>query len=195
MDTSNVSSQPSVSFKFTSENTKKIDEAIAKYPSGKKKSAIMDILYIAQEQNGWISNEVMQEIALLLEITPSQVKEVATFYTMYYKAPVGKFVLQVCTTTPCMLRGAYKLMDALKMELKIENGETTLDGLFTLLEVECLGACANAPMMQINNNYYEDLTIESALDIIKDIKAGNLPAPGSFIGRKSAETMQFLKNN
>lgn len=183
-------------FQFTSEGLKKIDLAIGKYPEGRQKSAIMEILYIAQDENGWISSECMEEIARILKIPVVKVKEVATFYTMYYKEEVGKFVLQICGTTPCMLRGSHDIIEAVKKELQIEVGETTKDNLFTLAEVECLGACANAPMMQINNNYYyEDLTIEMTLSIIRDIKTGNLPKHGSYIGRNSAEPPRFMRRS
>jgi NADH-quinone oxidoreductase E subunit len=181
-------------FEFTPENLEKIKKAILKYPEGRAQSAVMEVLYIAQEQNGWISSEVMEEIGKILDISPVKVKEVATFYTMYYKEPVGKFVLQVCGTTPCMLRGAESLVKALETELEIKLGETTKDGLFTLIEVECLGACSNAPMMQINNDYYKDLTIEATLQIVRSIKKGDLPKHGSFTGRLSAEPNRFLKN-
>ena len=182
-------------FEFTSENLEKVKIAIAKYPEGRQKSAVMELLYIAQGQHGWVSNEVMLEVARILELPVTKVKEVATFYTMYYKEPVGKFILQVCGTTPCMLRGSQELIDAIKKELSVELGETTKDGLFTLLEVECLGACSNAPMMQINDYYYEDLTAEATLEIIREIRLGNLPKHGSFQGRNSAEPIRFLKNN
>jgi NADH-quinone oxidoreductase subunit E len=182
-------------FKFNAENLEKAKKAIAKYPQGRGQSAVMELLYIAQGQEGWVSPEAMAEIGNILEIPVTRVKEVATFYTMYYKEPVGKFVLQVCGTTPCMLRGAKDLIDTLKKELQIELGETTKDGLFTLLEVECLGACSNAPMMQINDYYYEDLTIETTLNIIHDIQSGKLPKHGSFVGRNSAEPIRFLKKN
>lgn len=182
-----------MAFEFSSENIKKVEKAIAKYPKGREQSAVMEILYIAQEQEGWISTDVMIEIGHILNISPVKVKEVATFYTMYYKEPVGKFVLQVCGTTPCMLRGSHEIIQALKKELEIKEGETTKDELFTLIEVECLGACSNAPIVQINNNYYEDLTIENMLHIIREIRDGKLPSAQSFIGRKSAEPLMFMK--
>jgi NADH-quinone oxidoreductase subunit E len=178
-------------FKFNEENLEKAKKAIAKYPQGRAQSAVMELLYIAQAQEGWVSPHSMLEIATILEMPVTRVKEVATFYTMYYKEPVGKFVLQVCGTTPCMLRGSKDLITTLKIEL----GETTKDGLFTLLEVECLGACSNAPMMQINDYYYEDLTIETTLNIIRDIQNGKLPKHGSFSGRNSAEPIRFLKKS
>ena len=182
-------------FKFNDANLARVKKAIAKYPEGRAQSAVMEALYIAQEQNGWISSEVMEEIGEILEMPVVKVKEVATFYTMYYKEPVGKFVIQVCGTTPCMLRGSNILIETIKKALNINIGETTTDGLFTLLEVECLGACSNAPMMQINDYYYEDLTAESTLNIIHDIQNGLLPKTGSFSGRNSAEPIRFLKNN
>jgi NADH-quinone oxidoreductase E subunit len=180
-------------FEFTSENLEKLQLAIKKYPEGRAQSAIMDALYIAQEQEGWISPEAMKAIAHELKITKEKVREIATFYTMYFKQPMGKFVLQICGTSPCMLRGSHDLIEAVKQELSINEGETTPDNLFSLQEVECLGACANAPMMQINNKfYYEDLTIETIITIIRDIREGNLPKSGSFTGRKSAEPLKFI---
>lgn len=181
-------------FVFTQENLKKIELAVAKYPKDRASSAIMEVLYIAQHQNGWVSPEAMLEISQLLEVAVSRVKEVATFYTMYYKEPVGKFVFQVCTTTPCMLRGSDQLINTIQKELNIKIGETTEDGKFTLMEVECLGACSNAPMMQINNEYYyEDLTTESIISIIEDLRGGTMPQKGSFLGRRSAEPLKFIK--
>ena len=180
-------------FQFTEDNLVKVRNSISKYPKDKQQSAVMELLYIAQDQNNWISNDVMQEIANILEIPVNRVKEVATFYTMYYKEPMGKFVLQVCGTTPCMLRGSDDLIHTIQKELNISLGETTQDGLFTLLEVECLGACSNAPMVQINNDYYEDLTTENMLSIIKDIQNGKLPRHGSYNGRNSAEPLRFTK--
>ena len=182
-----------MAFAFNENNIKRVELAIGKYPNGRQLSAVMEILYIAQEQNGWISPDVMVEIGRILNISPVKVKEVATFYTMYYKEPVGKFVLQICGTTPCMLRGSHELLESVKKELKIEEGETTADGLFTLIEVECLGACSNAPVVQVNNYYYEDLTIDNMLNIIREIREGKLPVAGSFAGRKSAEPLMFIK--
>lgn len=132
----------------------------------------MPLLDLGQRQHGWTSISVMNEVARLLEMPPMRVYEVATFYTMYNRSPVGKFFLQVCTTTPCMLGGcgSDKIMKAIEEHLGVHNGQTTEDGLFTLLEVECLGACVNAPMVQINDDYYEDLTPESTITLLKALK-------------------------
>jgi NADH-quinone oxidoreductase E subunit len=157
-----------MSFKFSEENLQKINKSIAKYPY--KKSAVMDALYIGQEQNGYITEEVMQEIAKILEIPLTDVLGVATFYTMYHKKPVGKYHLQVCTNVSCMLRGGVELLKQLKDELKIEEGEVTPDGLFSIEEVECMGACGGAPMMSVNYDYKENLTPEKLKVIINELR-------------------------
>jgi NADH-quinone oxidoreductase E subunit len=182
-----------MTFRFNEKSLEEVKLAMSKYPANRKQSAVMEVLYIAQNQNGWVSSEVMLAIAEILEIPVTKVKEVATFYTMYYKEEVGKFVLQVCGTTPCMLRGSHELLNKILQELQINLGETTKDGLFTVIEVECLGACSNAPVVQINNDYYEDLTNETMLNIIKEIRSGNLPKNGSLKGRNSAEPPIFEK--
>ncbi|KAJ7414034.1 NADH dehydrogenase [ubiquinone] flavoprotein 2, mitochondrial [Willisornis vidua] len=128
-----------------------------------------------------------QKVAEVLEMPPMRVYEVATFYTMYNRKPVGKYHIQVCTTTPCMLRDSDSILEAIQKKLGIKVGETTPDKLFTLIEVECLGACVNAPMVQINDNYYEDLTPKDIEDIIDELKAGKVPKPGPRSGRFSCE--------
>ena len=158
-----------MSFTFTQENLVTANAAVAKYPSDRSKSAVMELLYIAQEQNqNWISQDAICYIADFLKMPVVKVLEIATFYTMYNLKPVGKYVLQVCGTTPCELSGSNILFDVCYSKLGIRNGETSKDGLFTLHEVECLGACANAPLLQINNQlYYENLTkdaFEALLD-------------------------------
>lgn len=158
-------------FKFSSERMIKAHEIIKKYPSGKERSAIMPLLYLVQEQNdNWIPREGMDYIAELLNIPPMNVYEVANFYTMYNKEPVGKHLIQVCRTTPCWLCGSDKIIEACKDELGIDIGETTEDKLFTLVEVECLGACTVAPMCQINDDYYEKLDREKMIEIIKNLR-------------------------
>ncbi|MCL4164687.1 UNVERIFIED_CONTAM: hypothetical protein GTU68_016142, partial [Idotea baltica] len=145
-------------FEFTPENLKRADAIISIYPTGHKKAAVIPLLDLAQRQNGgWLPLNAMHKVADLLEMPRMRVYEVATFYTMFMRNPVGKFHLQVCTTTPCWLRGSDDVMKAVKAKLGIENGQTTKDGLFTLSEVECLGACVNAPMIQINDDYYVSL--------------------------------------
>ncbi|RDL37634.1 NADH-ubiquinone oxidoreductase subunit [Venustampulla echinocandica] len=158
-----------IPFKFTEQNNKLIDEILKRYPSQYKKAAVMPILDLGQRQHGFCSLSVMNEVARLLEMPPMRVYEVATFYTMYNRNPVGKLHVQVCTTTPCQLGGcgSDSIVKAVTDHLGIKGGETTKDGLFTFVEVECLGACVNAPMVQINDDYYEDLTPESIIQLLK----------------------------
>ncbi|WP_142847043.1 NADH-quinone oxidoreductase subunit NuoE [Telmatospirillum sp. J64-1] len=175
------------SFAFSEENMAKARAFIAKYPEGRQQSAVMPLLDLAQRQEGWVSLPAMNYIADMLGMEPIRVYEVATFYTMYQLKPVGKHHLEVCTNLPCMLRGAEDIVDVLKQELGVDVGETTADGLFTLSEAECLGACANAPMMQIGDFYYEDLDAESVRSIIQALRKGEQPKPGSQIGRTGSE--------
>lgn len=173
------------SFKFSKESQKQVDYHLAKYPDGHKMSAVMPMLDIAQKQEGWISEAAMNEIARILECPPIKVFEVATFYSMYHLAPVGKYHLQLCTTTPCWLRGSSKLKKMLEDKLGLKNAkEVTKDGLFSYEEVECLGACVNAPVCQCNNeSYFEDLDEEKFSQIVDDLKAGKEIDHGSVIGR------------
>lgn len=180
------------SFAFTHENGEVISEIIARYPKGKQKSAIMPLLDLAQRQmaqttpngGGWIPRAAMNEIARILNVPEMKVYEVATFYTMYNLAPVGKYNIQCCTTTPCWLRGSTDVVKAAESKLGIKMGQTTEDMQFTLTEVECMGACVNAPMVQINDDYYEDLTPEVMERLIDDMKAGQLPEKGPQNGRR-----------
>lgn len=159
------------SFEFSEDNLRKANAYIKKYPPGKQRSAVMPLLYLVQEQhNNWIPIAAMDYVANLLNIYPTQVYEVAHFYTMFYTQPVGKNIIQVCKTTPCMLRGAQKIIKACKEALNINLGETTKDRQFTLVTVECLGACVNAPLVQINNDYYENVTTDSIKEIISKRK-------------------------
>eukprot|EP01147_Barroeca_monosierra_P006181 gene6181-9218_t len=192
-----------VPFQFTEENIKRVHAIIDEFPPNHRSAACIPVLDLAQRQNnglsqltfhwridvGWLPLSAMNEVARILRMPKMRVYEVATFYTMFNREPVGKFHVQVCTTTPCMVRGAYKVFEHLKQKLGIENGGTTDDKLFTLLEVECLGACANAPMMQINDEYYEDLTIEDVDRIVAALKAGETPKPGPQSGRCAAEPL------
>jgi len=155
-------------FKFTPENLEKIKDILKKYPT--KKSAIMPVLYLGQEQNGWISTEVMTEIASILEITDEEVLGVVTFYTMFFEKPMGKNHLQVCTNVSCMLRGGYDIYNHVKEELGIDNMEVTEDGNFSLEEVECMGSCGTAPMIAVNEDYYENLNKEKVNEIIESLK-------------------------
>jgi NADH-quinone oxidoreductase E subunit len=173
------------SFEFTKENLKKAKEHIAKYPEGKQRSALMPLLWIAQKQNdNWLPQDALDYIADMLELPPIKVYEVATFYTMYNLQPVGKNHIQVCRTTPCWLRGSDDITKACKDKLGVGIGEVSKDGEFSLIEVECLGACVNAPMIQINDDYFEDLTAESMEKIIDDLATGKKLKIGSQIGRQ-----------
>ena len=174
-----------MTFQFSAENQKKVSEILAKYPTNRQKSAGMPLLDLAQRQNqNWISKDVIATIASTLKMPEIKVYEVASFYTMYNLKPVGKYLLQFCKTTPCMLRGIDKIIKDCEEKLGIEMDETTLDGTFTLKEVECLGACVNAPVVQINDDFAEDLTSENFLKIIEDLKAGKEFKVGSQIGRQ-----------
>jgi NADH-quinone oxidoreductase subunit E len=172
-------------FEFTKSNLDKAKEIIAKYPEGRQRSAILPLFDLAQRQNdGWLSTAAIEHVAKLLDLPYIRAYEVATFYTMYNLKPVGKHHIQVCGTTPCWLRGADKILTACQDTLGIKKGETTKDGMFTLSEVECLGACVNAPMVQINDDYFEDLTIESMAEIIQSLQEGRKVRVGSQTGRQ-----------
>ncbi|KJX98910.1 nadh-ubiquinone oxidoreductase 24 kda subunit like protein [Zymoseptoria brevis] len=161
---------PSIPFKFNPQNEKLIEEVLSRYPSQYKKAAVMPLLDLGQRQHGFTSISVMNEVARILEMPPMRVYEVATFYTMYNRNPVGRFHIQCCTTTPCQLNGSDGVMKAIEDHLGIHHGETTPDNIFTFTEVECLGACANAPMVQINDDYYEDLTPETTKALLTALK-------------------------
>lgn len=154
-----------MAFKFTEENKKKFDAVLTRYPQ--KQAAMLPSLWLAQEQNGWISPEVMEYVGGLLDVPPSKVYEAATFYTMFHKKPVGKYHFQVCHTLSCQLCGSEGVTAHLKKRLGIQIGETSPDGKYTLTEVECLGSCGTAPMLQLNDDYHEDLT-EEKLDQLID---------------------------
>ncbi len=159
-----------VQFKETS--LAKVKEIIARYPSGKQKSALLPVLHLAQvEFGGWLDVPVMDYVAGLLEIEPIEVYEVASFYSMFNLKPVGKFLFEVCQTGPCMLNGSDNIIDYIKQKLNIGVGETTTDGMFTLKTVECLGACGYAPMMQFGKTYREHLTKEKVDAIIEECRA------------------------
>jgi NADH-quinone oxidoreductase subunit E len=158
--------------KFSEEKLKKVEEIIARYPEGKQKSALIPLLHLAQEEfGGWLDVPVMDYVASLLNLPPIEVYEVATFYTMFNMKPVGKYVLEVCRTGPCMLRGSDQIIDHIKKKLSIQEGETTADGLFTLKPAECLGACGYAPMMQLGKHFREHLTIEKVDALLEEFKA------------------------
>ncbi len=156
---------------FTEENKQKANEIIARYPEGKHKSALIPLLHIAQEQNSnWLSADAMDCVATILNIKPIEVYEVATFYSMFNLQPVGKHLLEVCQTGPCMVSGADDIIDYIKQKLSIGVGETTADGLFTLKTVECLGACGYAPMLQLGEHYKEHLTKQKVDELISSLK-------------------------
>lgn len=157
---------------FSQEKLDKVTEIIARYPEGKQKSALIPLLHMAQEEfGGWLDVPVMDYVGSLLSIDPIEVYEVATFYTMFNMKPVGKYVLEVCQTGPCMLCGSDKIIDHIKNKLGIKEGETTADGLFTLKPAECLGACGYAPMMQLGKFYKEHLTVEKVDKLIDELRA------------------------
>jgi len=174
-----------VKFEFTPENKKRADAIIANYPLGHEAAAVIPLLDLAQRQHGWCPISLMHYVADYLKMPYMRVYEVATFYTMFNRNPVGKYHVQICTTTPCMLGGigCDKILDVIKQKLGIDLGETTKDKMFTLNEVECLGACVNAPMVQINDTYYEDLTEKDMAEILDDIKAGRTPKAGPRSGQ------------
>ena len=188
-------------FAFNSSSLEAVNTIIKKYPKGKQQSAVMSLLYIAQRQNNnWIPLAAMKCIAKILDMPYIKVYEVATFYSMYNLSPVGKYFVQVCTTTPCMIRGAYKLVEACKEKISENESELSSDKSCSWMEVECLGACVNAPMMQINDDYYEDLDKEKTLGILDKILKGEKPQPGSYRGRvnnepeNSRKTLMDVKN-
>ena len=179
--------QPKI-FEFNPINLDKANKIIKNYPVGKQQSAVMALLYLAQRQNNnWIPLVAMKYIAKFLDMPYIKVYEVATFYTMYNLSPVGKFFYQVCTTTPCMLRGAYKLVDVCKSKISKNEKELSEDRNCSWMEVECLGACVNAPMVQINDDYYEDLDEKKFEKIIEQTLKGEKPKPGSYRGRINSE--------
>jgi NADH dehydrogenase (ubiquinone) flavoprotein 2 len=174
-------------FEFTAENMKKAKAFIARYPAGRERSAVMPLLDLAQRQNGgWMPEGAVETVAEILEMPPIRVMEVATFYSMYKLQPVGRHRINVCTTTPCWLRGSDAVVDACSSALGIGVGETTEDGEFTLAEVECAGACVNAPVVEIGHEYYEDVDAESMVRIIETLKRGEKPTSGSQIGRQTS---------
>jgi NADH-quinone oxidoreductase E subunit len=172
------------SFAFTPENLARARAEMAKYPTGRQASAVLSLLYLAQGQCGnWLPRAAMDHVADILEMPRIRVYECATFYTMFHLRPVGKYLLQACTTTPCWLRGSDDVVKTCREKLGIAMGGTTADGKFTLIEVECLGACVNAPILQVNDDYYEDLDVRSTAALIDALARGDKPPPGSATGR------------
>lgn len=195
----NAAYQPK-SFEFR--DMGKVTEILSRYPKGKQRSATMPLLDLAQRQvgadgltasppyGGWIPRAAMDKIAEIVDVPPVKVYEVATFYSMYNLAPVGKYLVQMCTTTPCMLCGSGNIVKTCENELGVHTGETTKDGMFTIVEVECLGACVNAPMVQVNDDYFEDLTPESMKTLLSDLKSGKSVKVGPQNGRQSSMALK-----
>ncbi|OJX09486.1 MAG: hypothetical protein BGO77_06135 [Caedibacter sp. 37-49] len=174
-------------FIFSSKNQKRTAEIIAQYPQDRQASAILPLLDLAQRQaEGWLPKEAIEHVADVLKIPQMRAYEVATFYTMFNLSPRGKYLLQVCTTTPCQLAGSDDILKTCNKIAAVPQGETSKDGLFTVLEVECLGACVNGPIVQINDDYFEDLNAERMATILNDLTLGKQVKPGSVIGRQSS---------
>jgi NADH-quinone oxidoreductase E subunit len=178
-------SQPET-FEFNEENLKHVQNELKKYPETKKASAVISLLYLVQKQNNnWIPLTAIKYVAKLLSMSYMQAYEVATFYSMFNLSPVGKYFVQVCTTTPCMIRGSKKIVDACKKYISPSSGQVSENKICSWTEVECLGSCVSAPMMQINNDYYEDLDEKKAEEIIKSLLEDKLPKAGSSRNRKN----------
>jgi len=192
-DNAPVPAQQPDSFAFDAQSQVEVDRHIAKYPPGKQASAVLPLLDLAQRQMGratgsaWVPTAAMDEIARVLGMPPIRVYEVATFYLMFNIAPVGKFHLQLCTTTPCWLRGSEDVVRACREATGIKGWkENSADGLFTMTEVECVGACVNAPILQVNDDFYEDMDAERTKALLESLKRGEIPRPGSMIGRQTS---------
>lgn len=178
-------------FEFTDENYEKIATILKRFPKNFAASAVIQVLDLAQRQNdGWLPLTAMNKVAKVLNMAPIRVYEVASFYTMFNREPIGKYNVQVCTTTPCMLRGGNDILHTCRKHLGIDVGGNTSDGLFHLMEVECLGACVNAPMVQINDHYYEDLTPDSVKNVLDTLKSGKKPRMGPQVDRNGCEGPQ-----
>ena len=181
-------------FEFNEKSMEAANKIVSNYQDGRQQSAVMALLYIAQRQNdNWIPLKAMKYIAKFLDMPYIKVYEVATFYSMYNLSPVGKYFFQVCTTTPCMLRGAYDLVKVCKKKISEKENELSEDGKISWMEVECLGACVNAPMMQVNEDYYEDLNDKKLEEIIDTIYQNKIPKPGSYTGRNNSEPVDNRK--
>tara|TARA_B100000945_G_C20243090_1_gene530941 strand:+ start:201 stop:809 length:609 start_codon:yes stop_codon:yes gene_type:complete len=184
MSLKKISKDQPDNFEFTEKNMEISKKIINNYPKGKQNSAVMALLYLVQRQNeNWIPLVAMKYIAKFLSMPYIKVYEVATFYSMYNLTPVGKYFYQICTTTPCMLRGSNKLVEACKEKISENQNEISKDGNCSWVEVECLGACVNAPMAQINDDYFEDLSKEKLIEIIEQTKNNIKPKAGSYKGR------------
>ena len=185
MSKKKISENQPTSFKFSEENFVKAQNEISKYPNGKKASALIALLFLAQKQNdNWIPLEAIKYVAKFLGISYMQVYEVCTFYSMFNLNPVGKYFIQICTTTPCMIRGSNKIVDVCKKYISEDQHNLSKNKLCSWTEVECLGACVNAPMMQVNDDYYEDLDTNNTEEIIQSLLKDQKPKPGSAKNRK-----------
>lgn len=180
-------------FEFDADSNAQIETIVARYPAGKQASAVIPLLYVAQKQMGrltgsaWVPRIAMDVIGARLGMAPMRVYEVATFYFMFNTKPIGRYHLQVCGTTPCWLRGSDDVLRACKEAGHLKGyGDTSADGLFTLTEVECLGGCVNAPILQVDDDYYEDMDYDSVVKLIEALKRGERPTPGSAIGRQTS---------
>lgn len=185
MSVRRLARQQPPAFAFAEETQAGVNFWLAKFPEARKRSAVIPILWLVQKQEGWVSEPSLRVVAELLDLAYIRVLEVATFYTMFQLEPVGRTLIQVCGTTPCALRGAGEIMDVCKSRIGPKN-HMSADGQFTWQEVECLGACVNAPMAQINDYYFEDLTPESMGRIIDEFAAGGSPRPGPYIDRQTS---------
>ncbi|SPP89919.1 probable NADH dehydrogenase [ubiquinone] flavoprotein 2, mitochondrial [Drosophila guanche] len=178
---------PNIPFEFTAENKKRVEAIMSIYPEGHKRGAMIPLLDLAQRQYGWLPLSAMHKVAAILGLPNMRVYEVATFYTMFLRKPTGKYHIQVCTTTPCWLRGSDEILETCKQQLGIGIGEISKDKKFTISEVECLGACVNAPMVAVNDDYYEDLTAKDMQEILRDLKADKISPSGPRNGRFASE--------
>ncbi|HVJ51265.1 MAG TPA: NADH-quinone oxidoreductase subunit NuoE [Aliidongia sp.] len=185
--TDDIEFEQPASFEFTPESLEEANRIIAKYPPGRQASAVLPLLYVAQRQHdNWVPLAAMNKIAEMLEMPPIRVYEVATFYTMFHLKPVGKYLLQVCTTTPCWLRGSDEVVETCRRKLGIDIGGTTADGKFSMIEVECLGACVNAPILQVNDDFYEDLDAKLTEELLDKLSRDEVPPMGSMTGRQTS---------
>ncbi len=175
------------SFAFKPEHGPRIDREIAKYPPGRQASAVIALLWLGQEQEGWVSKPMIEEIGRILSMPYIRVLEVATFYTMFNLEPVGEHLVQVCTTTPCWLRGSDDVVAACKKHIAPKPHTVSADGKFSWMEVECLGACVNAPMLQIGKDFYEDLDGPKTEALLEAFRRGETPKPGAGNGRHTSE--------
>ena len=183
-------------FKFSEENLIKVEDILKKYPKKNKKSAVMPLLYLAQRQNqNWIPLAAIKYIAKYLSMPYISVYEITTFYTMYNLSPVGKHFIQVCTTTPCLIRGADKIVNACKEKISPNENEISKDGNCSWMEVECLGACVSAPMIQVNDGYYEDLDEKSTMQILDSLIKNKPLKPGSYRGRSNTSPEKLKISN